>query len=106
MKAQAKFETANFTSNAYLNEHNMFGMGNASKRDQRGKSSTKTYDGGRLIRSYFWDVGSLKDLLDYFDAVNFPTSVTSTTQYADELKARNYYQSSAVDYKNGLDRWM
>lgn len=104
--AQAKLETNNFTSNAYLNEHNMFGMGNATKRDQRGKSSTQTYDGGRLIRSYVWDIGSLKDLLDYFEAVNFPTTVTGTTQYAAELKKRNYFTSDELAYKKGLDQYV
>jgi len=107
MKAQAKLETNNFTSNAYLNEHNMFGMGNAEKRsNQPGKSSTQRYDGGRLIRSYFWDVGSVKDLLNYFEYVNFPTSVTGTSQYAAELKKRAYFQSDELAYKNGLDRWI
>jgi len=107
MRAQARHETADFTSSAYRNEHNMFGFGNAPEgRGQPGKPSEKKYDGGRSIRSYRFDITSMRDLVRYFDQVKFPTSVSGTSQYAAELKARNYFTANEVDYKNGLDRWM
>jgi hypothetical protein len=108
MVAQAKFETNDFKSEAYINEHNMFGMGNAPEgRGQPGKPSIRKYDNPpRSIRSYWWDIASMRDQLRYFAQVKFPTEISGTSQYAAELKKRGYYQSDEIAYKKGLDRWL
>ena len=105
--AQCKFETDSFTSAAYLNEHNMLGMGIAtSGRYQPGKPSTRKYDGGRTLRSYRFDFDSIRDLMSYFDKVGFPTSVTNAKDYADELGKRGYYKIPASDYAKGLELYL
>jgi len=99
IEAQAKHETGNYTSRAYLENNNLFGMKNATKRKQLGKYAEP-------YRKYLTDRESIRDLLIYFDYVKFPKSVSSAEQFAQELKNRAYYEDTVSNYTNGIKRFL
>lgn len=96
IEAQAKHETGKYTSRAFIENNNLFGMKNAYKRQQLGINKR-----GDQYRLYSDPTESVKDLLLYFDYVNFPV-VTDAATYAKELKNRSYYEDSIRNYYEGL----
>lgn len=103
--AQARFETADFTSKVYNTDYNMFGMKGATKRKQLGEPGLVASDGGRY-QHYKNDTQSLRDLFLYFDYVKFPITVGGTEQYSSELKTRGYYTADQQTYTNGLNQYV
>lgn len=97
IEAQARHETGNYTSRAYKENNNLFGMKHASKRKQLGADTGDTY------RMYQDPSESIEDLILYFDAVDFPTDIETLQEYAEELKIRNYYEDSTYNYFRGLN---
>src|ERR1041385_5438982 len=90
--AQAKVESANFTSNVYLTDNNMFGMKqNSRPYDTPGLVAP---DGGRYAH-YKNDFDSIRDFVAYLAQTNFPTTVPGVEQYALEMKTRYQYGPSA-----------
>jgi flagellum-specific peptidoglycan hydrolase FlgJ len=105
--AQARHESNNFTSPVYKANNNPFGFKKAEKRKQAGKLGTPApkKEGGNYWH-YPSDTEAFKDLIVYFEAVNFPTSVRNSYEYASALKARKYFTDSVDNYKKGIDRWL
>lgn len=103
--AQSKHESDSYTSEVYKRNNNPFGFKVASKRDQVGKVGTRSPEGNN-----YWkfpnDTEAFKDLLKYFDQVSFPTSVSSVTHYATELKKRGYFTDTLSNYVNGMKRFL
>jgi len=101
--AQAQLESANFTSDLFKRSNNMFGMKNATSRNQLGHISAMPGDDYRVYDS---PRQSIEDFLLYLYAVGFPNSVESSFDYANSLKARDYYGISSQEYTVGLNSWL
>jgi len=103
--AQAKHESANFTSKVYKTDNNPFGMKVPSKREFLGTPGMKASDGGNYAH-YESDSVAFKDLLKWMRATRFPTDCETVEQYAAELRARKYYTDSLANYTKALKKWL
>jgi len=103
--AQAKHETANFTSNIFKNANNAFGMGVPSIRpfDRQG---VFTAQDGTKYSSYSSPSQSARDYILYLDNFNFPVSFTSPELFVLRLQSQGYFTDSYSNYLNGLKRWL
>lgn len=104
--AQAKLETANFTSNVYLTDHNYFGIKYINgRRDQVATQGLKSSEGDHYAH-FLTDSASVVDLLKIFEAKKFPVSVSSAAEYATELKNRNYFGGPLESYISILNKFL
>jgi len=103
--AQAKHESANFTSNVYKANNNPFGMKVPSQRKFLGTRGTPANDGGYYAR-YESDSVAFEDLLLWMRARKFPTNLETVEDYAEALKARGYFGDTLYNYTNALKRWL
>jgi uncharacterized FlgJ-related protein len=103
--AQAKHETANFTSKVYQLNNNAFGMKNGSFLIE-GESKGTTSPEGNTYAKYVNDTVSFKDMLRWLRWSKMPLKVESVEQYAKELKARKYYGDTVANYTKGLKKWL
>lgn len=99
--AQAKLESANFTSRVYMTDNNMFGM----KVGSSGTPGLKSPEGD-FYEHYKNDGDSLQDLLGWLDKKNFPVRVSSSDEYAIELRKRGYFTATLQLYQDGLKRYL
>lgn len=99
--AQAKLESANFTSKVYQTDNNMFGM----KVGSSGKPGLLSPEGDHY-RHYDNDTESLVALLEWLDKRDFPVSVASADQYAIELRKRSYFTAPLEVYQKNLKYWV
>lgn len=111
MIAQAKHETANFTSNIYRTHNNMFGMKHPSIRKSVGEKGDLSPDGGYYQR-YINDTQSVRDLMLWMDAVRFPVAVSSPEEYVTRLDdlgdgpgGRSYFGDAKI-YLGGLKHYL
>ncbi len=103
--AQAKHESANFTSNVYKQNNNAFGMKVPSVRPFAGYQGTKAPDGG-YYAAYDNDTRSFDDLLKWMRFTHFPTNLQSVEEYAQALKQRSYFTASLDSYTKALKSWL
>jgi len=117
--AQAYHETGGFTSRAYLEQNNLFGMKEAKVRETTDIDSGMMVSDDRGMETIAADkVGyseyqnledSAEDMLFYLEDQNFPIIVFGNKpkkefieEYANELKRRKYFQDSVSNYVNGM----
>jgi len=103
--AQAKLESADFTSNIYNKTNNPLGMGKAYKRKQLGEiESSNVFERGHTnpIQKYRNDTQGFRDMFLWYDYGNFPVAVSSAYQYVRELKKRGYFGAPEDAYLAGL----
>lgn len=105
MIAQAKHETGNFTSNVYRTHNNLFGMKHPTIRKAVGEQGNAAPDGGHYQR-YASDTDSVRDLLLWFDARKFPTSVSSPDEYVNQLHQRAYFGDAIANYLKGVKHFL
>lgn len=105
IEAQAKHETGNFSSSVYKSLNNMFGMKHPSSRPYVGVKGTAASDGG-FYQKYSSDFESLHDLFLWMDYTKFPTTVTNSDHFVEELKKRSYFGASIDEYKNAVKLWL
>jgi len=106
--AQARLESANFTSNLYRNNNNAMGMGHATKgraASQLGTNSSIGHE-GQTMQKYRNDTQSFRDMFDWYRFTRFPRSVTGPEQYVAELKKRDYFSLAESVYLNRLREWL
>lgn len=98
--AQAKVESANFTSNLFITQNNAFGMKNAKIRDTTGFPVKGT-------DFAFYDnlTDSIYDLILWFRSTNFPI-VSDVHTYVRKLKERGYFEENQSDYINAMNSWL
>lgn len=97
IEAQARHESANYTSDAYLRSNNPFGMKNASKRVQLGWEVE-----GDPYRHYK-DIGqAIRDYLLYLDEFNVPKNIGSVESFVSLLKDQGYFEDRENTYLNGV----
>lgn len=107
--AQAKHESANFTSNFFKKYNNAFGYSYVSGgRYQLPGGGTKA-DNGIPIAAYSSVEDSTREIVDWIyrrrKAGTFPInlgSITTPEQYAQLLKDAGYYGDSLSNYLRGL----
>lgn len=99
--AQAKHETANYTSNLYQRSNNAFGMHNPSKREAVGYRVA-----GDRYRHYDHRGQSIHDFILWLKDWNFPTDIQSPEEYVRQLKMRNYFTDSVDNYTTGLKKYL
>ena len=107
--AQAKLETANFTSNVFLKNKNYFGMKMPRVRPTvaiAGGLKAPSNEGATPYANYASESDSVTDLMLWFDYTKFPTSVNSVDDYARELKKRNFFGSTEISYVKNLKFWL
>lgn len=95
--AQAVHETGNFTSRAFKEQNNMFGMKVPFRRPFIGEKSQSS-----MYASYTNPKQSLEDLIIYLNFVNFPNNIETPEEFARELKIRSYFEDNVFNYINGL----
>lgn len=101
MLAQAKHETANFTSKSYTVAHNLFGMKESSR-----SNSTGSYLGHAKFST---DEFSILDMIQYLKS----SRVYKLSDYAKmdmykyilTLKSRGYFEDSFLNYYNGVAKF-
>ena len=98
--AQAKLESANFTSPLYQKNNNPLGMGHATKgraASQLGEDSDYVIE-GQSMQKYRNDTQGFRDMFDWYRYTNFPKKVSSVGEYVAELKRRGYFTLAQSQY--------
>jgi len=103
--AQAKHESANFTSKVYRDNNNPFGMKTPSKRPFLGTQGSKASDGGYYAR-YLNDSEAFKDFLLWLSYNNIPNNFTTIEQYVSAIRSKGYFTDTLDNYINALKRWL
>ena len=99
--AQSKVETANFTSNVYRANNNLFGMNVPSKRPFLGERGTPTPEGGTYAR-YKNDVTSVRDYVEWLKYTKFPTYSMTPETFVNQMKQRGYFTASEETYLRAI----
>lgn len=99
--AQARVESANFTSPLYKRSFNAFGMKNAIYRFQYGYSVP-----GDPYRHYANLLESIQDFEAYLKSQGYPVTVSSVEAYAGNLKRLGYFEAPLGDYITALKSWL
>lgn len=109
MVAQAKHETGNFTSNFFRNFNNAFGYSYVKGAKWQLPDPGTLADNNAPIAKYSSVANSTMEIVDWIKRRQregkFPANlseVTSPEQYAQLLKAANYYQDTLANYSRGL----
>lgn len=101
--AQAKVESADFSSNVYQVDNNMFGMKvNSRPLETPGLMSPE----GNRYAHYARDFDSIRDFVAWLAQTGFPTQVSGVEEYATKMKQRGYYGPSAFEYQQNLNLWL
>lgn len=109
--AQAKHETGNFKSNAFVTANNAFGYSYVSGGQwQVGKGLIA--DNGQPVAKYASVEDSAREIVDWIyrrvKEGKFPVNldgITTPEQYAALLKNAGYYGDSLTNYLKGLKHW-
>lgn len=109
--AQAKLESANFTSKVYKADNNMFGMKFVGREGTTRGLQAPEFDNGNptYYAHYVNDAASLRDLLVWFELKKFPVQVAGTKEYSEELRKRGYFgttETARAVYQKNLDYWI
>lgn len=107
--AQAKHESANFTSKVYREDNNPFGMKWFPRRNSLGTKGTPapaSEGKGMFYTRYDNDTLAFKDLLKWFRINRFPIGLTTVEEYAKALKAEGYYGDTVANYTKALKKWL
>lgn len=94
--AQAAHETGNFTSKIFLNNNNLFGMKQPKKRKT---TATGTMSGHATFNTI---EDAIKDFRFYHKALGYYQNYSSPDEYVKALAAKNYFEASEEEYKNGV----
>ncbi len=102
-KAQARVETASFTSTLFRKYNNAFGMNCVRVRDTTQVACTKpVFDAGMKKGIYASPADSVQDFVIWLVYTNFPFSVRNVEQYVSELKKRKFFETSYEDYLSAM----
>lgn len=99
--AQARVESANFTSPLYKRSFNAFGMKNATIRYQLGFNVP-----GDPYRHYTSLLESIQDFEAYLKSQGYPVIVPDVEAYAGNLKRLGYFEAPLGDYVTALKSWL
>jgi len=99
--AQSKFETANYTSNIFRENNNLFGM-------KLPKSRSTTATGENRGHATFKNTrDSVIDMTKWLNMYRSQAQrITTLSEYVTFLKSKRYFEDSITNYLNGLTRWL
>jgi hypothetical protein len=100
--AQVMLETGGLTSKIYEKANNAIGF----KTYGGAKSNYPSERDGGYYAEFASPEESIYHLIVWFDRKQFPRSVKSAREYAEELKKRGYYQASVDVYTRNLEFWL
>jgi hypothetical protein len=100
--AQVMHETGGLTSRIFLEANNPLGFKTYGGRPSPHPS---TRDGG-FYNVFATPEEGIYHLLVWFDRKDFPRSVKSAREYAEQLKARAYYQAPVNVYAASIEYWL
>ena len=103
--AQARHESANFSSYVYRTDNNPFGIKWYSDKVSMGTKGVKASDGGNYTH-FENDTVAFKALLAWLRRHKIPTNLTTVDQYAQALRDEGYYTDSVSNYASALRRWL
>lgn len=102
---QARHETGNFTSNVFKDCKNLFGYSAVpGAKKCTGHSFYKAYN--NTDESVIELVGWIKRRQNEGKFPKNLNEIKTPEQYANLLKSANYYEDSAINYGNGIKRFM
>lgn len=96
----AKMETANFTSNLFVNYNNFLGMKQPQKRSTTSKGPSPT--GWASYAS--WEKCA-EDLVLYLKEFNYPNNFSSMEDQLVFMKEKGYYEESFQKYYDLVTAW-
>lgn len=109
--AQARHESANFTSPLFLSDNNAFGYDYTGNANQVGPSLRS--HGGNYYAKYSSLENSVDEIVDWIyrraREGKFPANlatIQSPNDYATLLKNSKYFEDDVTNYQNGLTRWL
>lgn len=109
--AQARHESANFTSDLFRDDNNAFGYDYTGNANQLGPSMRS--HGGSFYAKYATIENSVDEVVDWIyrrvREGKFPANlemIQSPNDYATLLKNAGYYEDNVSNYQNGLTRWL
>jgi len=111
--AQARHESADFTSKVYRADNNPFGLKWYSDDVSMGTRGTQASDGGY----YTHFLNDQIAFLAYLDWIRrnkhaglvtgpLPTNLKTVDEFAQALRDRKYYTDSVYNYATALKRWL
>jgi len=102
-KAQARVETANFTSTLFKKHNNAFGMNCVRTRDTTQVACTEAvFDSGMKKGVYTTPASSVQDFVMWLVYTNFPFSLRNVEQYVQELDKRKFFGTSYENYLQAM----
>lgn len=110
--AQAKHESANFTSNVFRQNNNPFGYKYVGQSLATRGTPAPASEGGNYARYVDVSYATLeivKWIQRRQNETKFPrdlSTITTPKQYAQLLKNAGYYGASVTEYAAGLARWI
>lgn len=104
--AMARHESGDFTNTLSTKYNNIFSMGYPTRRPASNQGKTP-----KMIEGIFHSVyknydEAVKDLMLWFDFVNFPKDLSSVDTFAQALRDKGYYTDTVANYTRGLKTWM
>lgn len=93
-------ETADYTSNLFVNHHNLFGMKHPKKR--KTTSIGQTSSG---FASYNTEEEAILDLVYYMQEFDYPSNFTTPESQLKFMKAKGYFEEPYEQYWNLLQAW-
>lgn len=110
--SQAKHETGDFSSNAFVQDNNAFGYSYVPGAQWQAGAGIIA-DNGQPVAKYASLENSVGELIDWIyrrvKEGKFPANlntITSPQQYAQLLKDAGYYGDTVQNYTAGLVRWL
>lgn len=103
--AQAKHETANFTSNLAVNHNNFFGMKVPTKRESL-RNGTYTAPNGEIFSTFESPEDSVQDFVLYYEEMGLKKQYANLNAYIKALHAKGYFTDEYSNYLNGVRRWL
>ena len=94
IEAQARHESANYTSQVYKRANNPFGMKNAEKRKQLGKKLD-----GDVYRHYRNIGEAIQDYILYLKEFKVPSNIGTAKSYFALLQQQGYAQDPLYEQK-------
>lgn len=98
--AVSKFETANYESNIFKSNHNLFGM-----RLPRLRKTTAT----RALNNYAYYENfedSIKDYIEYLKYFKYPKTFNTVGDYVVFAKEKKYFSATVEQYLKGVEAWI
>ena len=94
--AQAAHETGNFNSTIFKENNNLFGMKLPAIRQTTATGEKRGHATYNTIED------SIKDFKIYYEVRKYLFNYSSIDTYVKDLKAKNYFEASEQDYKEGV----